>query len=50
MSRALYREANLQEFATTQLMWMTRVPATLSDAQAVLRQVDPQIITPLADG
>ena len=29
---------------------MTRVPATLSDAQAVLRQADPQTMTPLADG
>jgi hypothetical protein len=29
---------------------MTRVPATLSAAQAVLRQADPQTMTPLADG
>lgn len=47
---ALYREANLQRFANTQLKWMTRVPATLSDAQAVLGQADPQTMTPLADG
>src|SRR5262245_45621663 len=47
---ALYREANLQQFANTQLKWMTRVPATLSAAQAVLRQADPQTMTPLADG
>jgi transposase len=47
---ALYSEANLQRFANTQLKWMTRVPATLSDAQAVLRQADPQTMTPLADG
>ena len=29
---------------------MTRVPATLSDAQAVLRQAAPQTMTPRADG
>jgi transposase len=29
---------------------MTRVPATLSDAQAALREADPQTMTPLADG
>jgi transposase len=46
----LYREANLQRFAHTQIKWMTRVPATLSDAQAVLGQADPQTMTPLADG
>jgi transposase len=47
---ALYREANLQRFANTQLTWITRVPATLSDAQAVLRQADPQTMPPLAGG
>src|SRR5918996_5911473 len=47
---ALYSEANLQQFANTQLKWITRVPATLSDAQTVLRQADPQTMTPLADG
>jgi hypothetical protein len=29
---------------------MTRVPATLSDGQAVLSRADPQTMTPLADG
>lgn len=47
---ALYSEANLQRFAHPQLKWMTRVPATLSDAQAVLGQAAPQTMTPLADG
>ena len=47
---ALYREANRQQFANTQLKWMTRVPATVSDAQAVLRQADPPTMTPRADG
>jgi hypothetical protein len=47
---ALYREANLQQFANTQLQWMTRVPATVSAAQAMLGQADPQMMTPLADG
>jgi len=47
---ALYSEANLQQFANTQLKWITRVPATLSNAQAVLGQADPQTMTPLADG
>jgi hypothetical protein len=47
---ALYREANRQQVAHTQLTWMTRVPATVRDAQAVLRQADPQMMTPLADG
>jgi transposase len=47
---ALSSEANIQQFGNTQLTWMTRVPATLSDAQAVLSQANPQTMTPLADG
>ena len=46
----LSSEAHLQQFANTQLTWMTRVPATLSDAPAGLRQADPQTMPPLADG
>jgi transposase len=47
---ALYSAANLQQLAKTQLKWITRVPATLSDAQAVLGQTDPQTMAPLPDG
>jgi transposase len=47
---ALYSAATLQRFAHTQIKWMPRVPATLSDAQAVLGQTDPPTMTPLADG
>jgi transposase len=48
--RALYREANLQPVANTQLKWRTRVPAPWSAAQAGLSQADPPTMTPLADG
>jgi len=40
--RALYREANLQMLAQTPMKWITRVPATLRDAQATLAHVAPQ--------
>jgi hypothetical protein len=45
--RALYRAANLQQLAQTPLQWSTRVPATVSDAQAAWAQVDPQALAPL---
>jgi hypothetical protein len=38
---ALYSAANLQKLAPTRMRWMTRVPATLSEAQAALAQVTP---------
>jgi transposase len=41
---ALYRAANLQQLAQTPMKWITRVPATLSPAQAVLAQANPQIL------
>jgi transposase len=47
---ALYSEDNLQKLAATHIPWITRVPATLSDAQAVLAQAAPQAMAPLAEG
>jgi transposase len=47
---ALYREANLQKLAETGLKGLTRVPATLSEAQAALAQADPQTMAPRLDG
>jgi transposase len=47
---ALYNEANLDKLAQTQMKWITRVPATLSDAQAVLAQADPQAMASLQEG
>jgi transposase len=47
---ALYSEANLQQLAKTRIKWMTRVPATLHDAQAMLAQADLQTMAPLTDG
>jgi transposase len=48
--RALYSEANLRQLAKTQLKWITRVPATLHDAQATLMQAAPQTMAPLSAG
>src|SRR5882724_11767243 len=47
---ALYSEDNLQKLSETRLKWITRVPATLSEAQAALAQADPQTMAPLLDG
>jgi hypothetical protein len=47
---ALYSAENLQKLAATRLKWITRVPATLREAQAVLAQVDPQTMAPLMEG
>ena len=47
---ALYSEANLATLAQTEMKWITRVPATLSDAQAVLGAANPQAMAPLAEG
>jgi transposase len=44
---ALYSEANLQKLAQTPMKWITRVPATLHDAQATLAQADPQAMAAL---
>jgi transposase len=48
--RALSREANLEKLAQTQMKWMTRVPATLHDAQAALAPVDPPAMVALQEG
>jgi transposase len=47
---ALYTADNLQKLAETQIKWITRVPATVSDAQAALAQADPQTMAPLTVG
>jgi transposase len=47
---ALYSDENLQQLAKTQIKWITRVPATLSDAQAALAQAAPQAMQPLTEG
>jgi transposase len=47
---ALYSEANLQKLAQTHIKWITRVPATVSAAQALLAQADPQQLTSLTAG
>jgi transposase len=47
---ALYSAENLQKLAETRMKWITRVPATLREAQAVLAQADPQTMAPLTEG
>jgi transposase len=47
---ALYREDNLSKLSGTCMQWITRVPATLSEAQAALAQTDPPTMAPLLDG
>jgi transposase len=47
---ALYRAANLQQLAQTAMQWITRVPATLSEALAALAPVDPQARASLQEG
>jgi transposase len=47
---ALSRADNLQKLAETRLQWITRVPATLRAAQAVLAPADPQTMAPLTEG
>jgi len=47
---ALYSEANLEKLAQTQMKWITRVPATLREAQAALAQVDPPAMVALKEG
>jgi transposase len=47
---ALYSAENLQKLAATNLQWITRVPATLREAQAVLAQAEPQTMAPLTAG
>jgi transposase len=47
---ALYSAENLHKLAQTSLKWITRVPATLHEAQAVLTQAAPQTMAPLTEG
>jgi transposase len=47
---ALYNETNLDTLAHTAIKWITRVPATLSEAQAALAQADPQGMASLKAG
>jgi transposase len=47
---ALYSAENLQKLAETRLKWITRVPATLREVQAVLAQANPQTMAPLTEG
>ena len=47
---ALYSDANLQKLAATHIKWITRVPATLRAAQAILAQADPQAMAVLQEG
>lgn len=47
---ALYSEDNLQKRSGSRLKGITRVPATVSEAQAALAQADPQGRTHLTEG
>jgi transposase len=47
---ALDHEENLQQLAHTRSKWITRVPATLSEAQAALADADPETMAPLMEG
>jgi transposase len=47
---ALYSEANLQKLARMGTKWITRVPATLTEASEVLEQADASTMLPLTDG
>jgi transposase len=47
---ALYSAENLQKLSETRTKWITRVPATLSEAHAALVQTTPQTMAPLMEG
>ena len=47
---ALYNADNLTRLSESGVKWITRVPATLSAAQAVLAQANAEKMTPLTDG
>jgi transposase len=47
---ALYNADNLQQLAETTVKWMTRVPATLGEAQAALAQAAPSPMPLLTEG
>jgi transposase len=47
---ALYNADNLQQLAETTVKWITRVPATLGEAQAALAQAAPSTMPLLTEG
>lgn len=47
---ALYSADTLGQLAQSGLKWLTRVPATLTEAHAVLAQADPSTMAPLSNG
>jgi transposase len=47
---ALYSADNLETLANSGVPWVTRVPATLAEARAVLARVDPNTLAPLTEG
>jgi transposase len=47
---ALYSDDNLQKLAETHIQWITRVPATVHEAQTALAQVIPETMPPLMEG
>jgi transposase len=47
---ALYSEENLQKLADPGVTWITRVPATLTEAQNALEQVTLEAMFPLKEG
>ena len=47
---ALYNAEHLHKLADTGLTWITRVPATLSEAQEVLAQAQPTTMAALSEG
>ena len=47
---ALYSTENLHKLAETSLKWITRVPATLTEAQEVLAQAQPATMPLLQEG
>jgi transposase len=47
---ALDSEDNLANLSQTPMKWLTRVPSTVSEAQAAREQVNPQTMMPLSKG
>jgi transposase len=47
---ALYSAENLQKLADAGTTWITRVPATLTEAQHALEQATPEAMLPLKEG
>ena len=47
---ALYSDDNLQKLAETHIQWITRVPATVHEAQTALAQAIPETMQPLMEG